>query len=294
MRLGLLTGAVATAQCREYEVVPKGKDRDMPAPETVFQRSWVRAIEGAYVSYGAGADIDAAFDDAALSDRFEFGSSGVIPSLDQVDPAGDRVLHAGPLHRHTAWREAIRELPQCPSGALHAIPVAPLKAYRHRTANVTWTDPAIVGPDGPDGLWCYEELLVAASTSVELGDAESVVSGVQARKPSVRYKAAAEAFKGPKEARYVVVPAGQWAPLGEFTTASEARRFALGLARDKSNSQLSLEIRQVSYREGHKPLIAVTRTPIACRRPLRLLVAAPKHPERDLATDGWLFFGRVS
>lgn len=263
----------------------------MHGMETTFQRTWLGDVSAGFVSYGSGADIDAAFDDAALSDRFDFGSSGLVPSVNDVDPAGERVVHDSVLHRHQAWRRAIAEMRSAHPGVLYAIPVAPLKAFRHRNVNVIVTDPVVDGPSQPEGLWRYPELVDAASGLVELPDGEVVVSGSVVRKPSVRYKATSVVPAGAREPRFAVYLQGHAEPLSMHDTAAAAKKAAMLLARDKSAGMLQLEIRQVIGRQGGEPLIAVSRQAVACKRFVRLLVASPKSSDKPLPVDGWLFYG---
>ena len=265
------------------------------AAETEFRREWTSGTNSGFVAYGQGTDIDGAFDDAALSDRFETGTSGLIPSCSDVDPAGPRQVADTTVHRHAAWRAALAGLPLISAGVLHCIPVAPLKAFKHRNVNVVITDPAFPGPVDQGGLWLYPALFEAAAAVAlpDLQDGEEFVSGHSPRKPSVRYKAAAVAGAGPKEAHYIVVEAGGWAPLSAHRSASEARRAALALARDKTAGPLELEVRQAVSRHSGVPLFAISRHAVACRRPVRLLAAARKVPGRPLPVDGWLFYGRI-
>lgn len=260
--------------------------------ETMFNREWLGTDHDVFVSYGNGSDIDQAYDDAALSDRIEYGTAGVTASLEKADPAWPRSIHDGPMHRHQAWALVLEMLPDIQPGTLHAIPVAPMKAYRHRTVNVTVTDPSLPAPAVPGSLWMFPALAEAAASMVTLDQGETAVSAALPRLGSARYKASAAAHAGPKHTMFAVVPEGEWKPLSVHTSASEARRAALTVARDKSNGPLTLEIRPVVTKADGAPLITVKREPVACRRPIRVLVASLKNEDKPLPVDGWVLFGR--
>lgn len=259
-----------------------------------FDRSWLPQVPGVFVSYGAGADVDAAFDDAALSDRFDYGTTGLVPSLATFDPAAEHDVHDHPVHRHLAWREALDFLTHAEPGALAAFAVAPLRDFKHRNAAVIVTDPAVRAPLEPIELFAYPELFAAATDLVELEAGEFFASASLPRMGSVRYKAAALSVPGPKVTRFGVYAAGTFEPISVHDSAPLAKKAALVLARDKAAGPLSLEVRPIVTKEGGQPIVAVSRAVVACKRPVKVLVASPKNPEKPVKTEGWVFAGRMA
>lgn len=259
--------------------------------ESSFNRTWLPS-DDTFVSFGSGADIDMAFDDAALSDRFDYGTSGLLASLADVDPTVVQVAADAVMHRHLAWRWAISEAAKLEPGSVLALPTAPFKAYKHRAVAVTVTDPSIPAPLEPTGLWNHDELFTAAVDLCELAEGEQAVSAQLPRMGSVRYKAAASVVPGPKVTSFAVHAKGASEPLSVHPTMPLARKAALLLARDKQNGPLELEVRPVVTKADGAPLVSVTRHVVACKRPVKVLLASVKNPDKELAVDGWLFVGR--
>jgi hypothetical protein len=265
---------------------------DQMSIESTFDPSWLTATAGVFVSYGSGADVDMAFDDAALTDRFEYGTSGRVASLADADPSSVTATGSDPVHRHVAWRQALELAPTLEPGALLAIPVAPFRVYKHRVASVQVTDPDVPGPLEAGGLWLYPQLHEAAAAVAEPAENEVAVSSACPRVGSVRYKAAAVAIPGPKVPRFAVYVNSEPAPHSVHDKAPAARKAALEIARDKTRGPLEVHVLQVAGKADGEPLLRVTRTVVACRRPVRVLLASVKAPEKPIGVDGWLFVGR--
>jgi hypothetical protein len=254
-------------------------------------------IDGGFISFGVSGDIDEAFDYAATSDRLAVGDAGLIPALAGVDPAAGRIEHDAPVHPLLALGRGLAALREMEPGAVVAQAVSPLGDFRHRNFKVTIGDPALDIPGEPGvvehptaSLW---NALLSGAHALENGPSptEELVQ-IALQRGRQRFKVSATAVRGPGSRLFAVYAAGCPAPLSVHPTQPEARRWALGLAREKgASSELQLEIRPVIGRNDNEPFIRIERNRVALTAVFRATFAEPK---RDVPrVNGWVFYGRL-
>lgn len=255
-----------------------------------FPRQLAWTIPGGFLSYGPQQDLDAAFDEASLTDQFDLGTLGATPSLQGVDPAAVRTIEE-PIHPHLALRQALRELPSMDPGEVRGQAVRALKDFTHSTLRITLEDPTLDYPSEPGALWASDSI-VAAVTQAAPSDMQGVVvSASIPRLGSRKYAARAVAHTGPKVTTFGVFEA-DGTLLSEHATASLARKDALLLARDKTRGAGTWDVRPIIRRPEGMPFVRVERALIACKVPVVAQVAVEKQPIRE-TVHGWLFYGRA-
>jgi len=257
-------------------------------------RGMMAAVPGGFIAFGAGADIDRAFDAAVTVERFEVGTSGAVPTLADVDPASDRVLAADPAHPYVALDRAMREVAEMPPGVVLAQAVTSMAAWRHekrrvRLDGVEHRLPATPGLILP----LHDDLRAAlgAGLGEDVGEEPGTLVGAELLgEPRRKYKVRAVAVKGTRQARYGVFCDGTL--LESQPTMSLARRAALERAR-AAGGELELDVRPWIGRNDGDPFVRVERTMTAQRAVVRVFLATEKRPERR-QTAGWVFSGRLS
>lgn len=260
----------------------------MANPGFELNRKVISGVEGGFIAFGLGKDIDEAFDAAVTTDRFELGSSGLVPSVVDVDPStGKSVLGEG---RHP-W-EAVNLLVGAAAGAergsVLACSVTTLTAWRQTKTRLVLDDAAIELPD-------QVGLVLPVSTSLDhavraaLPAGAALVSVEMVRPPKRRYKVTATSVKGPRKPGYAVIENGT--VLSIHPNASLARRAAVDAAK-ASPAARSLEVRPWISRNETDPYLHVTRGLVAQKAVVKAVTAELKNPEKT-KTVGWLFAGRI-
>ena len=255
-----------------------------------FPRSLAWSTSGAFLSYGPQQDLDAAFDEAALTDQFDLGTLGFTPSLQGVDPAAVQASDE-PVHPHLALRQALRELPTMEPGEVRGQAVRALKDFTHSTLRLTLEDPSLAYPLEPGPLWAHDSIIDAVAQAAPSDLKGVVVSALVPRPGSRKYAARAVAYTGPKVTTFGVFNA-DGVLLSEHASASLARKDALLLARDKSRGAGTWDIRPIVRRPDGMPFVRVERALVACKVPVVAQVAIEKEPIRE-TVHGWLFYGRA-
>jgi hypothetical protein len=250
-------------------------------------RRVVAGVPGGFVAFGAGADVDDAFDAAVTGERFDVGSAGLVPSIVDVDPSAPRELGEVPGHPLAVLGSLLGRLEETPSGHLLAAPVTTTSAWRTtrtrlvlETTNLSWPDTA--GPVLPLGRDNEAEIRTQLTGDLPLLWAELVSP------PRRRFKVVTEAVKGPLSRRFGVY--AHETLLEVCDTAALARRAAVTRAKEHP-SAIALQVRPYISRNVDDPHVRVSKVLVAQRATLRVMTGELKNPEKARIA-GWVFAGR--
>lgn len=267
-------------------------------PAQIDRRSFA-SLPGAFVGVGAGADVDAALDDAIEAAWIDFGRSGEIASVADADVTALRTADVAPAGQAAAVASALRQLHSgsCEPGVLYAVPVTRDSAFARRKFRVAFDDVDLdVGAEAAVLPWFGEVteqkvLGLLAQTGVELADGEAVES-IQVSRVRSRFKVTATAHKGKLTTRFAILDGatGQMVSTGHLS-AVLARREAVAQAKALGMEQPpgSWQIVGVTGRPEGLPLATVTRARVAQKGALRVTVAKAKSDTSPVLA--WLFFG---
>lgn len=265
-----------------------------------MEREQIAAVEASTfgaAGFGAGADMDEAFDEAVAAAGEVHGFAGLHASLASSEP--DSVVRVG--RSATPWQAAAKEATawarDAEPGSVGAWPVAPASAF-------TWKRPRVVVEGAlevhlgeqpglvlaePDGLGALiEERLAEFDEDARAGERV----GVELVRAAERYKPVVEVVRKKAAATFAVLDPSTRCLVAEgFARASDARRAAVDLAKQGpvgDGPTGELHVVKVAGREGSEPLLRVRRERVKSRLTLRVLLAAEKAPEKT-KTVGWLF-----
>lgn len=257
------------------------------------------------VGFGAGADVDAAFDAAAAESANVHGSTGAHPSLALADPSRIQVVPGATPLPAPAVALAVADFvadAAVPAGVLHAWPVTTPAAFTRRRARVTITDPALAPlPVGRlvrlDPAWRQAIGAALADAGTPLGDGE-LVESVDVVRHRARYKPVVSVNRGKSTATFAVLdPRTDRLISTGHRTAGEARRAAVALAKSgpvttsgPDPDVADLHVVKVTTREG-LPFVHVARTRVASTTVLKVAVIAAKESARGPRVTGWVFAG---
>lgn len=258
-----------------------------------------------FISYGAGADIDEAFDEATAAAGNEHGYTGAHPSLaaadaDTVTAAGTRAV-PGPAAALTLG--AAFAASELTPGVVHAFPVAVSSAFTRRRARVTLTDTSLVVPSTPGPLGHLDDALREAvlgalrDAGAPLEETEQLES-VEVVRVRSRYKPVATPIPGKSQSSFALLdPATDQIVAKGFANAGEARRHAVAQAKVGPLSTVgtdpetaALEVIKVTRREGDQPLVRVARDRVRTTIVLKVVMVTEKNAARTKVA-GWLFAG---
>lgn len=264
----------------------------MSKPGFTVERSMVGHLSGAFIAFGPGADIDRALDAAVTVERFELGTSGVVASLADLDPAAPRSVIAEPAHPYLGLDRAMRALPSSERGTLLAIAVTPMSAWKHerrrvRIEGIEHALPDVPGLLLPLGDTLRETLL----TGLPADDRPRLVGVELLGEPRRRYKVKATGVKGPRKAGYAIFDGER--VIETHPTSSLARKAAIAMAK-AGNGTMRLSIRPwIGRNDDAAPYVVVDRTMTSQKAAVRLHLATEKRPENRKCV-GWIFAGRLS
>lgn len=266
----------------------------------------LRLATSVFTDFGAGADVDCAYDDAVARADERFGSSGAIPTVAGSDPASMLVPAAGQVPALSLAAAQLRATALWAghgAPALLAIPVRANSAFTRRRSRIVidTADPVTDWLDIPGSLTVLPEeleaLLGQLSSAQPEERLESVV--VTAARVAVTVSAVRTQVKGSSN-RFVVQDCnGQVISAGHLS-ASEARRAAVASIRDAARehrrvlddqplSGLELQVRKLTGRPDDLPLLTVTAAARRTRRVVKLVsISAKPTPAK---VSGWLFIG---
>ena len=254
-----------------------------------IERSAIAGVAGGFIAFGPGTDIDEAFDAAVTTERFELGSSGLLPSIIDIDPAADRTVTGEAGHPWAVTSELVQLAGDAVPGTVLACSVTALTAWRLTKTRIVLDDPTLHLPDTP-GLLIPLRADVRAAVEPMLTEVAGELVAVELlREPRRRYKVIASSIKGPRKAGYAVIEASHI--ISVHGNASEARRAAMTLAKE-SKAERHLEVRPYISRNEHDPYLRVDRGIVAQKAPVKAVTAVLKNPEKN-RTVGWIFAGRI-
>lgn len=263
----------------------------MSKPGFTVERSMVEHVAGAFIAFGPGADIDRALDAAVTVERFELGTSGSIPSLADLDPAVDRVVHDEPVHPYVGLDRLLAALGESDRGRLLAQAVTPMSAWKHerRRVKVDGVDlrlpdtPGLLLPIGPE----LRENVLAGCTSEE---GQRFVGAELLAAPRRRYKVKATSVKGSRKAGYAIFDGDRLVEV--HPTGSLARKAAVLRAKTGAGA-MRLSIRPwIGRGDDAAPYVTVERVMVVQRAAVRVHLATEKRPENRKCV-GWIFAGRL-
>lgn len=262
----------------------------MSKPGFTVERGMVAHLQGAFIAFGPGTDIDRALDAAVTVERFELGSSGVVPSLADLDPAAPRIVHAEPVHPYVALDRLMRDLPGSERGMLMAVAVTPMNAWKHERRRIRIDGVAHRLPDTP-GLLLPLDTDLRAELVAQLADGgERLVGAELIAEPRRRYKVKATSIKGPRKAGYAIFDGGRLVEV--HPTGSLARKAAVTMAK-AGNGTMQLSIRPwIGRNDDAAPYVVVERVMVAQKAAVRVHLATEKRPENRKCV-GWIFAGRL-
>ena len=254
-----------------------------------IDRSIIAGVEGGFITFGPGVDIDEAFDAAVTTERFELGSSGLLPSIIDVDPAAARTVIGGPGHLWAVTSELVRLAAEATPGTVIAQSVTALSAWRTVKTRVVLDDPSLQLPDTPGLIVPLTESVRTAVAPAISGVDGNLVAVELLREPRRRYKVVAASVKGPRKAGYAVIENARI--LSVHANSSEARRAAVALAKESSGER-HLEVRPHISRNESDPYLRVDRGIVAQKAPVKAITAELKNPDKTRVI-GWIFAGRI-
>jgi len=263
----------------------------MPKPGFTVERSMVTRIPGAFIAFGPGADIDRALDAAVTVERFELGTSGVVASLADLDPAAPRSIVSEPVHPYRALDQVMRALPTSERGHLIAFAVTPMSAWKHERRRVKVDGIEHHLPDTP-GLLLPLDTGLRGTLLAQLPaeDAGRLVGGELLAEPRRRYKVKATGVKGPRKAGYAIFDGDRLVAV--HPNSSLARKAGVAMAKAGSGA-MRLSIRPwVGRNEDAAPYIIVERALASQKAAVRVHLAVEKRPENRKCV-GWIFAGRL-
>jgi len=260
----------------------------MTNPGFTLDRNVISGVKGGFIAFGLGKDIDEAFDAAVTTDRFELGSSGLVPSVVDVDPSTDKQIVGEGRHPWEAINLLVGAAANAEQGAVIACSVTTLSAWRQTKTRLVLDDATLELPD-------QIGLVLPVSTSLDhavrsaLPGGAALVSVELVRPPKRRYKVTATSIKGPRKPGYAVIENGT--VLSTHPNSSLARRAAVETAK-ASQAVRNLEVRPWISRNDTDPYLRVTRAMIAQKAVVKAVTAELKNPEKT-KTVGWVFAGRI-
>lgn len=262
----------------------------MSKPGFVVERGMVAHLPGAFIAFGQGPDIDRALDAAVTVERFELGTSGVVASLADLDPAAPREVHAEPVHPYTALDRIMTALPESERGQLLAFAVTPMSAWKHEKRRIRLDGITYPLPDTP-GLLLPLPASVRETVTPLLGEDAPRLVGVELlTEPRRRYRVKATGIKGPRKAGYAVFDGEKL--LEVHPSSSLARKAAILRAKEGSGA-MRLSIRPwIGRNEDASPYVVVERALVSQKAPVRVHLATEKRPENRKCV-GWIFAGRL-
>lgn len=263
----------------------------MSKPGFTVERGMVAHIPGAFIAFGQGVDIDRALDAAVTVERFELGTSGVVASLADLDPAAPRSVHAEPVHPYRALDQVMGSLPTSERGHLIAVSVTPMSAWKHERRRIRVEGVEHQLPDTPGLLLPLETGLRETLVSqLAVEDAGRLVGAELLAEPRRRYKVKATGVKGPRKAGYAIFDGDRLVEI--HPSSSLARKSAVAMAK-VGNGAMRLSIRPwIGRNEDASPYVIVERVLAAQKAAVRVHLATEKRPENRKCV-GWIFAGRL-
>lgn len=269
-----------------------------PMPPTV-PRVFVDDVPGAFIGFGADADLDAAFDDALTTAWYEVGHAGLVPSVADAESTDVTVIEDAPRRPLGASLLVARAaLDEMEPGSVRAIPVAADRFYRRRKLRVRLEDVEIHLPDEPGLVVAPDEAILGAlsgageDAGAPVSEAE-LLERLELAAVRRRFKPLVTVNRGPSARHFALDLDGRDLP-GGHRTASEARRAAVALAKAGPYDDVAcytLSVTGRTGREGDLPLISIERRLVAQRARLVATYATEKDPLKT-KTSGWIFYGR--
>lgn len=245
-----------------------------------------------WITYGAGADLDSAYDDAISSAWFDLGRTRNQSSVIDASLADIEIMQISPLPYDSAIAYAQRTL--CDTSRVNpiAIAVGRGKNYKIRRVNVKVTDPLFGFSDTIGKLkYVSDELHDHLRVLVGASDVE-ILGSVQLRRPERSgFKVVSSKNIGKNVTNYEVFIAGGNAPLSTHRTLSEATKCAKEIARKRDlvrNEEIRLEIRGVITRNESNALLTVDRNRVRQSALLRVDVYEAKESVKNV---GWVIAG---
>jgi hypothetical protein len=256
-----------------------------------IDRSLIEHIPGGFLAFGAGADIDQAFDSAVTMERFELGTNGVVPSLADVDPTAPRTVHNDVVHPHQAVASLLEEAVAAAPGTVLAQAVAPLTSYKHERRRLLLDSIEHSYPARPGLILPLAAALRAEIDAALLPAERSLFVGAElATLPRRRFKVSAQPVRGPRQTRYAVLEGERVVEI--HPSQSLARKAAIARAK-AAVDVLELHVRPFVGRNEGEPFVVVRRHLVSQRATVKVVLATPKNPER-VRVLGWVFAGRTA
>lgn len=263
----------------------------MSKPGFTIGRGMVGHVPGAFIAFGQGADIDRALDAAVTVERFELGTSGVVASLADLDPAAPRNVFSEPVHPYVGLDQVMGAVPTNERGQLIAVAVTPMSAWKHERRRIRIEGVEHHLPDTP-GLLLPLETGLRGSLVSQLTDEDAarLVGAELLAEPRRRYKVKATGVKGPRKAGYAIFDGDRLIEV--HPSSSLARRSAVALAKAGSGA-MRLSIRPwIGRNDDASPYVVVERVLATQKAAVRVHLATEKRPENRKCV-GWIFAGRL-
>ena len=185
------------------------------------------APTGSFITYGTGADLDAAVDDATSTAWFDLGRAQLAPSIASANPDRVRLVTFAPLPLDVAVLEAQRLLAGLDEGDTIAVPVAGASAFRRRRVQVRLDDAAldiapvlgpVVRPDEP---------LIAAVTIAAALNVGEVIGSLELKRHRARFKPVTTKNVGDRTTTWEITRRDTGEVITSHSSQSEARRAAV-------------------------------------------------------------------
>lgn len=260
----------------------------MTAAGFTIDRTVVNSIDGGFIAFGPGRDIDEAFDGAVTTDRFELGSSGLVPSIVDIDPAKERRVVGETMHPWEAISLLVAQAAACEKGEIVACSVTSVSAWKHTKSRIVLEDPTLEIADRTGLIFPLGGRLEEA-IATGLPEGAKLVAAELVREPRRRYKVVATSIKGPRKPGYAVIENGR--VISVHPNSSEARRAAVTEAKASVGAR-RLEVRPWISRNEKDPYLNVERKIVAQKAAIKVVTAELKNPDKTKVV-GWLFAGRV-
>jgi hypothetical protein len=251
-------------------------------------------VPGSWITYGDGADLDGAHDDAVSSAWFDLGRTRSTASVIDT-PLADVVIDDAPaVPFDVAVSIAQQRLIDDIDVQSFALRVATPTSYRRRRVAVRVTDPAFTFPSVPGRVEFVSSDLAAHLNSLAETSSGELLGAVELHR-AVRagYKPVVTRNQGKSVTNYGVFIAGSWGePLSVHPSVAEARRWAVATLKAgpvADDETAVLEVRPIISRNDSYAIASVERRRVRQAAAVRLDLWEAKD---QIRLAGWVIAGR--
>lgn len=248
-------------------------------------------IGDCFITFGVGADVDNALDDATSSAWYELGRSHNEPSIVNIKPDTVKVLDLTPLPQDTARNKAYEVLENLTPGQCVAIKVASPGNYKKRKVLIKVEDTSFEIPDQIGKVYNLNGELLSNVEKISTKTTEELLGSIEIKRRKSKYKAIPLSIEPKKTNHWLLSEDLTKGYLKKFDTLKEAKREASILM--KTSQKKEINIYQVTSKSETGYLFGYKNNLIKQTALLKLELFV-KNEEVKEKTIGYIFVGRVS